>query len=428
MMEQLGAFKRERQRLNQELRKVNEETKTLREASEEMANQVLKYKNIIQTLRQHQQSYPEIQVRNVGTPGVNIQISGADTPTERRSVPDAICKRDKFRTNTTLLMAQNDALVSATRKSVHLSMLPSLFEGEGDEKSDDRNVLYKPDKNLDEWTIDDLYSWFSKFKDGAYEKYAKHMKEDDVDGECLLSLTRHELKHAYGMPRDMIRELYEEMFILDPLFKSKMQQRFYIKSNVDVYMSGDEARPPTTIMRKAESEDGLDPSVKVVLGDVVSLNDRRRGRVCFIGETNFGDGEWFGLELIEGKGEHDGNWKGKRYYRCQEDRGVFVKRKHIATVITNSLHSFNLSERRLLRTKSYYQEMEQATFSQSRQGAHWELSSSSDSETVPEQKEDVNIQVPAASSLVIVRSQKDLIVESAKPMVSIVKSTKTYQF
>merc|ERR1719233_2761134 len=99
-----------------------------------------------------------------------------------------------------------------------------------------------PDKNLDEWSLDEVHTWFSKLHDGAYEKYANQMKEDDVDGECLLSLTRHELKHAYGMSREMIQALYKEMFLLDPLFKAKMHHRFEIKSSTDVYNSNDEAQ------------------------------------------------------------------------------------------------------------------------------------------------------------------------------------------
>jgi len=241
------------------------------------------------------------------------------------------------------------------------------------------------------------------------------MKEGYVNGECLLSLTRHELKKDYGMPREMIRALYEEMFLIDPLFKVKMQERFERKR---------------AVLRNPKDGAGLQPSVKVVLGDVIVLKDKRQGRVCFIGNTSFGEGQWYGLELKETVGEHDGQWKGKRYYKCAENKGLFVKRTHVAMVISTSKTMSPKSRQVLCRKPGYYQEMEEAMLSDVEDGGSWELSSStcsSSSSIIEQEEKDAIMQVPAASNLLTLSDQEDLIVETSNQDIRINKPKNTFK-
>lgn len=127
------------------------------------------------------------------------------------------------------------------------------------------------------------------------------------------------------------------------------------------------------------------------MGDIIWLKKKNqgRGRVCFIGETSFAEGKWVGLELVDVPGEHDGQVKGKRYFRCAKGRGVFVKPSEIDTPTTHISHedeklslenSQSLSLRNLKKEVSYYQQMDvAATLGIDHE---WELSSESDA--VPE--------------------------------------------
>eukprot|EP00485_Elphidium_margaritaceum_P005761 CAMPEP_0202689130 /NCGR_PEP_ID=MMETSP1385-20130828/4471_1 /ASSEMBLY_ACC=CAM_ASM_000861 /TAXON_ID=933848 /ORGANISM="Elphidium margaritaceum" /LENGTH=1090 /DNA_ID=CAMNT_0049344223 /DNA_START=33 /DNA_END=3305 /DNA_ORIENTATION=+ len=66
----------------------------------------------------------------------------------------------------------------------------------------------------------------------------------------------------------------------------------------------------------------------LAMGDTVKLTKGRLGLVRFIGKTQFGLGEWIGIELYNElmKTRHNGAVIGKRYFRCPANRGVFVRR------------------------------------------------------------------------------------------------------
>merc|ERR1712062_917702 len=71
--------------------------------------------------------------------------------------------------------------------------------------------------------------------------------------------------------------------------------------------------------------------ITVSTGDTGKLSKGRIGSVRFIGKTQFGLGEWIGIELYNEliKTRHNGAVIGKRYFRCPPHRGIFVRRKLI---------------------------------------------------------------------------------------------------
>ena len=57
----------------------------------------------------------------------------------------------------------------------------------------------------------------------------------------------------------------------------------------------------------------------------------QRGTVRFVGETDFAEGVWIGLELERPVGRNDGSVQGVRYFSCQQDHGLFCPPSHVTT-------------------------------------------------------------------------------------------------
>ncbi|CAF1478921.1 unnamed protein product, partial [Adineta steineri] len=53
------------------------------------------------------------------------------------------------------------------------------------------------------------------------------------------------------------------------------------------------------------------------------------GTVRFVGKTSIKEGIWYGIELEEAVGKHDGSIKGHVYFRCPDKHGIFVRRDKI---------------------------------------------------------------------------------------------------
>jgi len=83
--------------------------------------------------------------------------------------------------------------------------------------------------------------------------------------------------------------------------------------------------------------------VKLKEGDCVKFvnskkekEKEREGVVRFIGETEFGDGVYYGVELISGEGDCDGSVDDVTYFECAANRGVFVKRRTLRRIAPKS--------------------------------------------------------------------------------------------
>ncbi|XP_035009462.1 CAP-Gly domain-containing linker protein 3 isoform X3 [Hippoglossus stenolepis] len=77
--------------------------------------------------------------------------------------------------------------------------------------------------------------------------------------------------------------------------------------------------------RKKSSVASLDPEgMNVEVGDQVLVAGQKHGIVRFYGKTDFAPGYWFGVELDQPTGKHDGSVFGVRYYSCLPKYGVFA--------------------------------------------------------------------------------------------------------
>ena len=66
------------------------------------------------------------------------------------------------------------------------------------------------------------------------------------------------------------------------------------------------------------------------------------GTVKFVGPTSFAAGKWVGVELDSQTGKNDGSVGGKRYFNCEEGRGVFV-RDRMVTIIDSRVNYLSRS-------------------------------------------------------------------------------------
>ncbi|XP_035477796.1 CAP-Gly domain-containing linker protein 3 isoform X2 [Scophthalmus maximus] len=77
--------------------------------------------------------------------------------------------------------------------------------------------------------------------------------------------------------------------------------------------------------RKKSSVVSLDPEgMNVEVGDQVLVAGQKHGIVRFYGKTDFAPGFWFGVELDQPTGKHDGSVFGVRYFSCLPKYGVFA--------------------------------------------------------------------------------------------------------
>ncbi|XP_055486879.1 dynactin subunit 1-like [Leucoraja erinacea] len=57
-----------------------------------------------------------------------------------------------------------------------------------------------------------------------------------------------------------------------------------------------------------------------------------RGTVAYVGATMFASGKWVGVILDDARGKNDGTVQGKRYFTCDDNRGIFVRQSQIQVV------------------------------------------------------------------------------------------------
>ncbi|UXI15233.1 hypothetical protein NH340_JMT01176 [Sarcoptes scabiei] len=81
------------------------------------------------------------------------------------------------------------------------------------------------------------------------------------------------------------------------------------------------------------------------LGDRVLVNassGSKLGTLRFLGETDFANGQWAGIELDEPLGKNDGSVAGKRYFECKMKFGLFAPLQKISSVPICAVNKTNI--------------------------------------------------------------------------------------
>lgn len=103
------------------------------------------------------------------------------------------------------------------------------------------------------------------------------------------------------------------------------------KASTAVAVSAPASSDSTTAAAAAVAADAFVPATasKLEIGKRVSWNGTP-GTVRYIGEIALAPGEWIGVELDSGKGQHDGTVMGKKYFSCSSAAGgVFAKQEQL---------------------------------------------------------------------------------------------------
>jgi len=216
-----------------------------------------------------------------------------------------------------------------------LIALDGMFEDESDEEEKNPYELvgFSCDKSVIDWNVKEVMEFFNVIDKGSFSKFIPEFKKTMVTGEVLLSLQRTELKHEYRMNREEITILYNTLFLLDPNFKDRMIKK-YKKKKALFFKDPHRGMIMSTVDWDTYiQKNSLAYSwniVKCLVGDIVQLRDGREGRVLYVGETEFAEGKWIGIELFKGEGLNDGKVRGVRYFQTQEkNQGVFVRQSKI---------------------------------------------------------------------------------------------------
>lgn len=66
-----------------------------------------------------------------------------------------------------------------------------------------------------------------------------------------------------------------------------------------------------------------------MVNDRLTLGDKFKGTVRYIGKIKSKDGKWIGLELDEPVGANNGSVNGIRYFHCKDKHGIFIRYEKI---------------------------------------------------------------------------------------------------
>ncbi|KAM6453883.1 kinesin-like protein KIF13A isoform 8-T8 [Liasis olivaceus] len=68
----------------------------------------------------------------------------------------------------------------------------------------------------------------------------------------------------------------------------------------------------------------------LAVGEQVYVDDNKTGIVRYIGPVDFSTGTWVGIELHVQMGKHDGTIKGREYFHCKPQHGIFIRPECLA--------------------------------------------------------------------------------------------------
>jgi len=97
-------------------------------------------------------------------------------------------------------------------------------------------------------------------------------------------------------------------------------------------------RTPSPFGSKTSTPGGLQVGERVIVSSAVG--GTKMGILRYLGPTDFAAGQWCGIELDKGhSGKNDGSVGGKRYFNCEDGRGLFVP---ISKVMASPMNRSNI--------------------------------------------------------------------------------------
>ncbi|XP_060835752.1 CAP-Gly domain-containing linker protein 1-like isoform X2 [Rhopalosiphum padi] len=76
---------------------------------------------------------------------------------------------------------------------------------------------------------------------------------------------------------------------------------------------------------------------KFIIGNRIWVGGTKPGQIAYIGETNFGLGDWAGIVLDEPIGKNDGSVSGTRYFQCEPKKGIFARLTNLTSAPLSSV-------------------------------------------------------------------------------------------
>jgi len=204
---------------------------------------------------------------------------------------------------------------------------------------------FEDEKDVIDWTCEEVVNWLAEIEDGTLERFADQFEERGVTGEAILAFTRRDLRDDFNMDRGHIKIFFKHLAHKDEIVKTRLlnnrksRHKRRAKKKAD-YLAGKYSVQTSIIQSNAyekhlqrlyEKEFGSNGNKRLVSsltlypGDLVRLDAQRKGRVFYKGEIPGKSGQFIGVELINGKGLHDGAIGQHRLFRSLPKKALFVK-------------------------------------------------------------------------------------------------------
>ena len=94
----------------------------------------------------------------------------------------------------------------------------------------------------------------------------------------------------------------------------------------------------------SQGGDVFEDQDKFYVGQQVLIANKIQGVVRYVGSTHFAPGVWVGVEIGVPKGRNDGAVKGRRYFTCEQDYGLFVPPRKLTVIRGGSEYTNSVSE------------------------------------------------------------------------------------
>eukprot|EP00439_Symbiodinium_sp_Y106_P027014 s1986_g3.t1 len=115
-------------------------------------------------------------------------------------------------------------------------------------------------------------------------------------------------------------------------FTAKPQHGLFVRlGKAELILDSTAAKCQSAVPTESPTDlrDGTRVSVKTL--------ENSAGTVRFVGQTEFAEGDWIGVELDQPLGKNDGSVKGRAYFSCKPNHGIFARAGNLVTIPTGSL-------------------------------------------------------------------------------------------